>query len=62
MKTTKTTPVPSELLNAIYEYFVINGYENDSKMHYLCEKERELSIALLPFIEQEFHSQEFHPS
>lgn len=59
--TTDTTPVPVELINEIYEFLVTTGYYNDSKMHYLCEKERQLSIALLPFIEQEKRDEEAHP-
>lgn len=60
MTTTQHTSIPTDLLNEIYQYFVITGYHNDSKMHYLCEQERQMSIALLPFIDESVRDQHVH--
>lgn len=60
MTTTQHTSIPTDLLNEIYQYFVISGYFNDSKMHYLCEQERRMSLALLPFIDESVRDQQVH--
>ena len=60
MTTTQHTSIPTDLLNEIYQYLVISGHYNDSKMHYLCEQERQMSLALLPFIDESVRDQHVH--
>ena len=60
MTTTQHTSIPTDLLNEIYQYLVISGYYNDSKMHYLCEQERRMSLALLPFVDESVRDQQAH--